>query len=810
MKKLITILLLFSSLFAELPFNKGVNLTQWFEVDNIRKVNFTKFTKQDFINIKSLGCDVVRLPMRVNDFSDGAPNYTLDPLYFFFLDQVIDWAEELEIKLILDNHTFSASVPTDSETTDPLISVWQQIAERYASRSDLIFYEVLNEPHDIDGNLWLSIQGDVLDAIREKDTKHTIIVGGHSWNTYHTLDDIPDYGDDNLIYTFHFYDPFIFTHQGADWGDPSLENLAGIPFPYNEASMPAVPADLVGTWVETNINNYLNEGTVEKVKELLDIAVDFQDTSGIQTYCGELGVLLYNVDSDDRVFWYEYVTGYLSQNNIPWTSWDYKGMFGLFEKGSGQLFEHDLNIPLLEAMGLNTPEQTEFQMLPDSSEFELYTDYIGQNIDFNPWDFEVENLDFYWLENVYSGSHCIKYHNAPRYHKILFDFNPDKDLSYLKDAGYMLEFYVKSSHTNVQFDVRFLDSVSDVPEDRPWRMGTRIDNSKVNWNGEWQKISIPLSDMIEYGSWHNDSWQDSKGLFDWTEINYIEFALENDDLIGKEVYFDDIKIVKQPVVLIADFSYDINTGTAPLIVQFTDNSTGEITDWLWDFSDGASSTEQNPTHTYENPGYYSVSLTVQGGGISDTIIYEDLIKVDHPKPEANFSADITEGTAPLTVQFSDSTVGEVTSWRWNFGDGNTSNDQNPIHTYESAGNHSVSLTTTGPGGRDTEVKSDFIKVTSETAISEQTNIPKEFHLYANYPNPFNPSTIFKYSIPKSASVKLLIFNSKGEIIVELVNKYQNPGNYTIFWDASKHSSGIYLYQLITSEFTDVKKCILIK
>jgi len=93
-------LIFFFSVFtltAQTPFSRGVNLTNWFQAGNAKQIQFTKYTKQDFIRIKSLGCDVIRLPINLHFMSNGSPDYTIDPLFFDFLDQVVDWAEELQI-----------------------------------------------------------------------------------------------------------------------------------------------------------------------------------------------------------------------------------------------------------------------------------------------------------------------------------------------------------------------------------------------------------------------------------------------------------------------------------------------------------------------------------------------------------------------------------------------------------------------------------------------------------------------------------------------------------------------------------------
>ena len=177
-----------------------------------------------------------------------------------------DWTEELDLYLILDNHTFDPSAATDPVIRDILNPVWRQMAEHFGERSDKVIYEILNEPHGISHDLWNAIQGEVIETIRSVDSTHTIIVGGADYNSYNSLNKMPSYDDDNLIYTFHFYDPFIVTHQGASWTTPSMVDLADVPYPYAQDKMPRFPTSLQGTWVEGAFDNYHNEGNADFIK----------------------------------------------------------------------------------------------------------------------------------------------------------------------------------------------------------------------------------------------------------------------------------------------------------------------------------------------------------------------------------------------------------------------------------------------------------------------------------------------------------------------------------------------------------------
>mgnify|MGYP003764676023 CR=1 FL=1 len=165
---------------------------------------------------------------------------------------------------------------------------------------------------------------------------------------------------------------------------------------------------------------------------------------------------------------------------------------------------------------------------------------------------------------------------------------------------------------------------------------------------------------------------------------------------------------------VAAFSAAPTSGIAPLTVQFTDASTGSPTAWSWNFGDGGTSDQQHPSHTYNEPGTYTVNLTATNAGGSDTETKTGYITVTAPvlPPVAAFSAAPTTGTAPLTVQFTDASTNDPTAWSWTFGDGGTSDQQHPSHTYNEPGTYTVNLTATNAGGSDTETKTGYITVTA--------------------------------------------------------------------------------------------------
>ncbi|MDD1700255.1 MAG: PKD domain-containing protein, partial [Methanoregula sp.] len=173
-----------------------------------------------------------------------------------------------------------------------------------------------------------------------------------------------------------------------------------------------------------------------------------------------------------------------------------------------------------------------------------------------------------------------------------------------------------------------------------------------------------------------------------------------------------INVTATAVAPVAEFSGSPTSGVAPLTVQFTDLSTNAPTFWIWLFGDGNSSTLQNPSFEYARPGLYTVALTATNTAGSDTSIKTNYINVTATAevPVAEFSAAPSEGVAPLTVQFTDTSIGSPTSWFWSFGDGNSSSLQNPSFDYTSPGLYTVSLTVTNNAGSDTITKVGYIKV----------------------------------------------------------------------------------------------------
>ncbi|MDX8339541.1 PKD domain-containing protein [Draconibacterium sp. IB214405] len=162
---------------------------------------------------------------------------------------------------------------------------------------------------------------------------------------------------------------------------------------------------------------------------------------------------------------------------------------------------------------------------------------------------------------------------------------------------------------------------------------------------------------------------------------------------------------------------NVNQGSS---IDFFDLSTNNPTDWTWDFGDGESSTIQNPSHTYLTPGTYTVTLIAENIYGTDTIVKQDLIIINTLNPVAAFTANTTTINQGDEVYFSDQSGNSPTSWKWEFGDGETSTIQNPSHTYITTGIYTVKLVVSNGFGIDSLMKQNYITVNSFLPIADFT------------------------------------------------------------------------------------------
>ncbi|HNQ28784.1 MAG TPA: PKD domain-containing protein [Methanolinea sp.] len=249
----------------------------------------------------------------------------------------------------------------------------------------------------------------------------------------------------------------------------------------------------------------------------------------------------------------------------------------------------------------------------------------------------------------------------------------------------------------------------------------------------------------------------------------VTLTVQNDGGTNTSTRTNYIRVFNE--VPIVDFMAVPTSGGEPLTVQFHDTSLGNPTTWQWQFGDGGISPLQSPSHTYQNPGNYTVTLTASTSGGTSTTTKVDYIQVLQHYPVADFSAEPTLGAIPLAVNFTDLSTGTPTSWSWDFGDGNTSNDQNPAHTYESAGIYTVNLTVSNGYGSDSIEKEEYIS-TGETPQADFNATSTE--IYTNQYIEFNDLST------GSPDSYLWDFGDGSNSTYQYAwHWYPEPGNYTI-------------------------------
>ncbi|MBD0331962.1 MAG: PKD domain-containing protein, partial [Chitinophagaceae bacterium] len=178
--------------------------------------------------------------------------------------------------------------------------------------------------------------------------------------------------------------------------------------------------------------------------------------------------------------------------------------------------------------------------------------------------------------------------------------------------------------------------------------------------------------------------------------------------------------------LSANFTASPVSGCSPFVVSFTDQSTGNPTQWRWDLGNGVISTLKNPSATYFNPGTYNIKLVAIDASGTDSVIKNQLITV-YANPVVNFNVSDTAGCFPLSVNFIDLSAagnGTLTNWQWDFGDGNISTAQNPAHVYTSSGNYNITLRVTNSFGCvKSFTKTQYIKVSQGVKAAYTNSTP---------------------------------------------------------------------------------------
>ncbi len=239
--------------------------------------------------------------------------------------------------------------------------------------------------------------------------------------------------------------------------------------------------------------------------------------------------------------------------------------------------------------------------------------------------------------------------------------------------------------------------------------------------------------------------------------------------------FSNATFSQRPTAL---FSSVITSGCAPLLVNFSDNSTGNPNTWKWTLGNGTNSTLQNPSVLYMNPGQYQVKLVVSNSSGADSIVKTNYITV-FAKPTVNFNSLLLGGCVPLTTSFNDLSIpgsGSIQSYQWDFGDGNFSTNSNPSHQYINEGSFNVSLLVTNTNGcSESLTKTNYITVTGKPIVNFTTtslaNCGTPFNVTFNNQSTGNGGLTFFWNFGDGTSSSQInpshTYNSQGTFSVSL-------------------------------------------
>lgn len=302
-----------------------------------------------------------------------------------------------------------------------------------------------------------------------------------------------------------------------------------------------VPKTLKGTWIDFDLGNYSNAATPERIAALLDGPARFARERNVPVFCGEFGVHMPGSPADDRVVWHRLVREALEKRGISWTLWDVYGIFGIFRTPLGGSVESDLNVPLVEALGLKAPPQRPRAQAKPAGPVTIFSDYPGEGILMGQYA-NGGSADFYAVDAPETGKFVIRWGGCDRYGSVYFNFQRPQDLSALARDGYALVFKARVDTPGSSIELRFRDT-NVPPIDKPWRMCVRLDAVTLPADGAWHRVRIPLSEMRETGAWVGE-WIGGSGLFSWSRVAAFEIVAEHQSLKGITYSFDDIAIEK--------------------------------------------------------------------------------------------------------------------------------------------------------------------------------------------------------------------------------------------------------------------------
>ena len=317
---------------------RGINISHWLSQSGRRGEGRREwFTEKDVKFIAGLGFDHIRLPVDEEQLWDEAGRKEKEA--FGLLHNAINWAQQNKLRIIVDlhilrSHHFNAKEKplwTDPKAQDKFLQLWRDLSgELKKYPLGLVAYELMNEPVADDADDWNKLVAKAIAEIRKTERQRTIVFGSNRWQSADTFDKlrIPE-GERNIILSFHFYTPMLITHYKASW--TGVGKYKG---PVNYPGKIVTDDDMKGLSEEQARLAKRNNGVYNRdvFEKLIQKPLAVARKHNLPLYCGEWGALP-TVPRKDRMQWYADVRKVLEKNNIAWANWDYKGGFGIVNRG---------------------------------------------------------------------------------------------------------------------------------------------------------------------------------------------------------------------------------------------------------------------------------------------------------------------------------------------------------------------------------------------------------------------------------------------------------------------------------------------
>ncbi|MCF7885072.1 MAG: glycoside hydrolase family 5 protein [Candidatus Marinimicrobia bacterium] len=288
---------------------RGINMGNALEAPNEGEWD-VKIEKEYFSIIKDAGFSNIRIPIRWSVHTADEAPYNINHTFINRVDWVIGNALANDLKIIINIHHFEAIMEQPSQEKEKFFSLWRQISQHYKDFSMDICFEILNEPHDkLTPQLWNQYLVEALNIIRASNPERPVIIGTANWGGITALSELELPDDENIIFTFHYYEPFHFTHQGAEWNEGS------------EA------------WLGTSWE--ANDSEVNDIVEDFNLVENWANNNEIPVFLGEFGAYS-KANSTSRQLWTKSVREEAEKRNFSWAYWEFCSGFGAYDDQSNK------------------------------------------------------------------------------------------------------------------------------------------------------------------------------------------------------------------------------------------------------------------------------------------------------------------------------------------------------------------------------------------------------------------------------------------------------------------------------------------